>query len=236
MKARNASRHGFTMIELLVVIGIIMILMALMAVAVFKMMSRPPQENTKNLILKLTGELEKTWKAAIDQIKTENVNAPEHIATWTAAQAAALNPADPQSVMDAYVRLRLDQEFPMRFADAKAAGANPIYAQMLSGQGVPAFSANGNDYQSSICMYMALTVARRGMNFDSGSLSPREMQKIGPLTALVDGWGEPLQFDNGISPTYSLYKDGKFHIVSAGPNMIMGDGDDVTSDTLQLGR
>src|SRR5262245_57334710 len=114
MKARNASRHGFTMIELLVVIGIIMILMALMAVAVFKMLSRPPAENTKNLILKLTGELEKTWKAAIDQINLEGPNA--NPLTWAAAQAQAGPGADPQVLKNTYIQLRLAQEFPMTFA------------------------------------------------------------------------------------------------------------------------
>jgi hypothetical protein len=201
--------------------------MALLAAAIMKMLNVPPQKNTELLIQKLTQSLDQQWAATIDQAKTEAI--PPNI--WQQAMGQA--GGDNQKAMDLYVQWRLQQEFPTSVAQAMnpgPTGPKPLYQTVLAG--APA----GTPAESSVCLYVALTVGRRGMNFDSSGLSPRELRNAGGnFKALYDGWDQPIRFQ-----TLQDQKTGafKFLIYSTGPNRQdeQGNGDDVSSDNLRVGK
>lgn len=219
-------RAGFSLVELLVVIAIMTILAALMAAAVLKMLSVPPQKNTELLIQKLTSSLDQQWTAVITQCKTEAIPP----AIWSQAMTAAGN--DPQAAMNLYIRWRLVQEFPDSLAQAAAPPGGLLPKAIFNGLANPAVPPPAKlSGESSMLLYQTLMVARRGMEFDASALSPKEARQVGTgVFVLYDGWDEPLQFKN------NALTGGKFEIRSAGPRKVLGDADDVTSDMLRLGR
>src|SRR5262249_27565368 len=145
----------------------------------------------------------------IDQARTEKPDA----ALWAQAQGNA-GSSDPQAIMDAYIRLRLNQEFPTSFSAAAASGKDVFQSQLSAGgtltglvdywgdplqfstgidaadqqmkfliwsthltQNPPSWASNNNtSYESSVCLYLALSVQHRGMNFDASTLSPKEVK------------------------------------------------------------
>jgi prepilin-type N-terminal cleavage/methylation domain-containing protein len=234
MKSKPAPRRGFTLVELLVVLAIMAILFALLSAAVMRMLSVPPQKNTELLIQKLAASLEQQWTAVIVQCKTENPNeSPTTAALWAQAQQQAGANGTPQQIMAAYINLRLQQEFPTTFAAAAQSG-KAIYSGLPA---APAPTPQGNSYESSILLYLALTVGRRGMVFDPGNLSPKEAQVIpgfGPdVRSLTDGWGQPIQFQTTTDPVTGSLQP---LIISAGADRTLGTGDDVNSSQIRMGR
>jgi prepilin-type N-terminal cleavage/methylation domain-containing protein len=239
---RPLARGGFTIIELLVVMAIITILMALLAAAVYKMLAAPPQKNTETLIQKLALALEGQWTAVITSARSEKIDP----GIWAQCQAAAGTP-DPQPAMDVYIQMRLVQEFPTSFAQAQGPGILPPIQPfaVTNGQTAP-FSPQGNNpTESSICLYLALMVAHRGKEFDAGGLSPKEARTVPgtQLKGIYDYWDEPIQFSTyAVDPRGNVVAIGtpgsqmKFRIVSSGANRFLGDGDDISSDTLRFAK
>jgi prepilin-type N-terminal cleavage/methylation domain-containing protein len=238
---RRLARGGFTIIELLVVMAIITILIALLAAATFKMLAAPPKTNTETLIQKLALATEGQWTAVITSARSEKIDP----AIWAQCQAAAGTP-DAQPALDVYIQMRLQQEFPTSFGQAQAPGIlPPIQAfAATNGQTAP-LSARGNPTESSICLYLALMVAHRGKEFDAGALSPKEARTIPgtQLKGIYDYWDEPIQFSTyAVDPRGNVVAIGtpgsqmKFRIVSSGANRFLGDGDDISSETLRFAK
>jgi prepilin-type N-terminal cleavage/methylation domain-containing protein len=227
LNSRDSHRPGFTLIELLVVIAIIALLMALLAAAIIRMLGVVPQRNTELEIAKLAFSLEQQWTRVINQCRTE----PKPPATWALAQVQAGN-ADPGAIMLVYTQWRLVQEFPMNFNQALnppgGLPMKPIFLPLQTAVAPPA-TAQGNDFQSSICLYLAMTSARGGMEFDTSSLSAKEARQVIPnIFALFDGWDQPIQFDNGGGVQYK--------IASAGSDRTLNTADDILSTTLRIGK
>ena len=222
-----SRRRGFSLIELLVVIAIIAILCALLMAAVMRMLTVPPQKNTEALILKLANSLAQQWAAVVQEARDEDPNqVMGNPNFWTGFLAA--NGNDQETARAAWVKLRLQQEFPDSIATAQTppGGLPPkaYYTQTLGG-----VVLSDPKTQSGVCLFAALTVGRRGMEFDPGTLAPKEAKAVyAEVKGLFDGWERPIQFSNRGGT--------KFRIWSFGANGKDGDADDVDSDILRLGK
>src|SRR5438270_6354321 len=71
---RSGRRAGFTLLELLVVIGIIAILMTLMAGAYFKVVEGQNESNTGTLVQKIGRTIDQQWQAALDEANQEDLS------------------------------------------------------------------------------------------------------------------------------------------------------------------
>jgi prepilin-type N-terminal cleavage/methylation domain-containing protein len=245
-KSRRAARRGFTLIELLVVIAILSLLAALSVGVVIKVMRVAPQKSTETLIMKLGTVIEAQSRAISDQARKEQIP----MGTWTALQGSVGN--NPQKIIDAYTQLRLQQEFPTSFAQALSGpailGPKKEYRDALQGRSAPPPNNTApwaNSYESSMCLYLALSFDRMGQTFDLSTLSPREVytDPASGLKALMDGWDEPLQFVAFTDATSGIIN---YYIRSAGANRIQEvtaledlmppPADDLSSKFLRLGK
>src|SRR6478672_4034503 len=71
MTTRLHRRGAFTLLELIVVIGIIVLLLSLTAAAVFRLRASQMEKNTNTHLLKIHSALQQQYSAAIDRIKKE---------------------------------------------------------------------------------------------------------------------------------------------------------------------
>lgn len=211
--ARTQRRGGFTLLELLVVIAIIALLAALGAAASIRVMSEQVQKATEQSVQKLQTALNHQWVAAVDTARKEAIPAgvEKTLMGW------ANN--DPHLMRVIYVKLRLVQEFPQSFREAKS-GTGPLppkqsYLKYLGpgNKTSPPYrdpTINGIDGQSeeqhgsssilwhecSACLYMALKESRHGMDANLDNiLSGREVtdQFVG-YKEILDFWGNPVVF------------------------------------------
>lgn len=240
---RQPARRGFTLIELLVVIAILAMLAALSVGVVIKVMRVAPQKSTETLIMKLGTVIEAQSRAISDQARKEQIPG----ATWSALQGSV--GSNPQRIIDAYTQLRLQQEFPTSFAQALSGppllGPKKEYRDALQGRSAPAPTESGNGYESSMCLYLALSFDRMGQSFDLSTLAPREVytDPASGLKCLMDGWDEPLQFVAFTDASSGIIN---YYIRSAGANRIQEvtpledlmppPADDLSSKFLRLGK
>src|SRR5438309_2287828 len=73
MRLSTRPRPAYTLMELIVVIGIIALLASLMLSAVFRMVESRRETNTNIHLNKIHMEFEKQWKAKVAAISKENV-------------------------------------------------------------------------------------------------------------------------------------------------------------------
>jgi hypothetical protein len=192
---RRQLRRSFTLLELLVVVGIILALVSLSAVAVLKTLGYQQRRNTETLISKLDQAFKKQWLRVIDMAKTEQPNSTE--------MAMANN--DSRYAQVIHVKLRLMQMFPTSFAEALKGpaplGPNRAYVSALQ------TIQTGRTWQdeSSACLYLILKQSVRGGDFDPDTgLSSQEVRA--PLSdgikEIYDSWGNPIVFARwpGFSP------------------------------------
>jgi len=236
----SSRRSGFTLVELLVVVAIIAVLAALLAAATLRMLTVPPEIATKTTIQKLGQTLNQQWKAVIDQARNEGVSATAAGAIPPAIWQALLQQAggDNSAAQDLWVQLRLQQEFPQTFAQALQPPGGlppkPVFA-VLQGQQIPTNSVHNQERQTAVLLYLIVTAARRGMNFDpEANLTVKEKATVNGFTYITDGWGEPIHFSN-LDPSDPNQKALLPWVISYGGNFVPGGGDDVSSATLRFG-
>jgi type II secretory pathway pseudopilin PulG len=183
---RTPARRAFTLVELLVVIGIILLLVSLSVVAIMKAFGYQQRRNTETMIAKVNQAFQKQWIRVVDMAKNEKPS----------PQAQALSGGDSRRAQVIHVKLRLAQMFPTSFWEAKNAvlGANPAYTRALANA-----STTGRTWQdeSSACLYMALKQSIRGGDFDPDTaLSSQEVRDpLGDgIKEIYDGWGNPIVF------------------------------------------
>jgi len=193
---RVGRRPGFTLIELMVVIGIIAILMTLLAGAYFRVVEGQRESNTTTVVQKIARALEQQWKAVVDQASKEDI--PAQLQAVIQQEAADNFGRNPRRERVIWIKERLRQEFPMNFAEVTTPGANTkrAYLAALQPPGQPVQVPNW-DSQSAVLIYLILQEHRRGMNFDVDkelSSADVSVDSTSGLKQIVDGWGRPLVF------------------------------------------
>jgi len=112
-------RAGFTLIELIVVIGIIILLMGLTIGVVFRVRESQLEKNSNESLRKLQIGFDEQWKAAGDQIRGERA-IPQLILDGTRTQAGSFDPTRAHAL---HMKLRLRQEFPQSSSRRTAHGS-----------------------------------------------------------------------------------------------------------------
>ena len=163
---RPPARGGFTLIELVVVLGIILLLVSLSVGAVMKLVVFQQRRNTEQVILKVDKALQQQWKEVVTQAKTE---VPNPIAVYLAN-------GDSRRAQVIHILMCLRREFPNSFQEATQTislnnvgnfGPNAAYVRALQN-----YNAGNNwggrtpEDQSSACLYLTLKQRRGGVTFD----------------------------------------------------------------------
>jgi competence protein ComGC len=185
---RSIHRPSFTLIEILIVIGIITSLMALTVGATIRFLQTQAQKNTEATISKVNSALAVHWRAVIDEAQKDAI--PD--------VAVNLAGGDVKRARVIYIKLKLMQQFPMSYMEAlnNPLTADPVFVRELGS--APVVWPPGPD-ESSVCLLIALKHARpHGINgLDPESLGPDvvkpSVQNPG-LKRLVDAWGTSLAF------------------------------------------
>jgi prepilin-type N-terminal cleavage/methylation domain-containing protein len=229
-KAR--PRFGYTFVELLVVLIIVAILMSLGTGAILRFIGAGSQSATQGYLRNLKSKADAQWKAVRDKADKDAYIASDTY--WSTAMtlsgATTYNP----SVKAKYIELRLAQAFPQTFGEALNAGtqygktlaAYAPYKTYLNNLGITAASATTQDYESAVCLLMALQQGPQntGLNADelgSGATKMFTLASGQQARGLVDGWGTPLMFTRTPDSAYNQ-PSLALVIVSAGPDRKLG--------------
>jgi prepilin-type N-terminal cleavage/methylation domain-containing protein len=207
-----ARRAGFTLVEILVVLGIILLLVGLTAAAAFNVMVYQRSSTTETAIRTLDGALDQQWQAVIKKAQTEPISS----STWNDLLAMAAGNNAERRARLIWVKLRLKQEFPMNFSEVlNASGplglpagyslaplvasdltAKASYTKLFAAQGITAAAASSSAYvwptESSVTLLMALELGRSGITFPEDSLPASALtlagQKTAGLSPAIDGY------------------------------------------------
>jgi len=214
MTTRLHRRGGFTMLELIVVIGIIVLLMSLTISAVFRLRASQMEKNTNTHLVKIHSAFMQQYTAAVDRIKKEDPpqvikdNTKNQDGTYDLARAKAL-----------HLKLRLRQEFPNNFGEVfkvigPLTGSN---GQQYSYNPKPAYvsaiqspiQSGPNTYpdpvpegQAAALLVLILSQGQGGTAGTAESIAPTKTinfpQQNNPqpvaLRVFVDEWGTPISF------------------------------------------
>lgn len=200
-RASSVERAAFTLLELVVVIAIILVLVAITAAAVGKVVSAQRVSNTKAALQKVNGELLRQWQAVIDQAKSET---PSPGIMTMANQ-------DPIRATVILTKLRLRAAFPQSITEylSPPAGAPlgqedllhersylDIFTQAGVDSGVYASNKQLQQQDPGICIWLTLNLGRRGAVSQTALLGGLTLAKtpFPPLQSVVDAWGTPLSF------------------------------------------
>jgi prepilin-type N-terminal cleavage/methylation domain-containing protein len=181
---RTPARDGFTLVELIVVVGIILALVSLSVAGIMKALNYQQRRNTETLVQKLDQALQKQWIRVIDTAKSETPSATD----------MALANGDSRRAQVIHILAALKRDFPTSFAEVAAPpgwlSPNQAYVRALP---PPATWGNYSpEQQSSACLYLILKQARRGGDFDPDtSLSSQELvTDANGVKMIYDAWGK----------------------------------------------
>jgi prepilin-type N-terminal cleavage/methylation domain-containing protein len=177
---RRPARRGFTLVEMLVVLAIIVVIASLGLGAFFKARDMQMKRNTEATIQVCNGGLTGQYSAVLDTAKTESIN----------PTAQALSGGDDRRARVIHILMALKREFPTSFAEARA-GGNQAYVRALQN----AKPGRSPEEEASACLYLALKQRRRGVDFDpETALSKVELRDTfgDGIKEIVDGWGRPI--------------------------------------------
>lgn len=220
-RSRIARRGGFTLIELMIVITIIVALMALMASAVLKFIQVQQESNTQSTLDRTQSQLGRAWSKVKDAAYKEPI--PPTVALWlqsSPSPATSLAGSDANAtgrMRVLYVKLKMRQAFPMNFNEVFNIGVPagypllplPAYATYLAKLGIGGSTAATAPYESSACLLMALQRGVSGAGIDpsqlmSGGAAGSYPAPLGNLPYLNDAWGRPIFFTRAPAGSLAL--------------------------------
>jgi len=184
------ARGGFTVTELLVVVAIIAVLAGLASAAYFRWIDSQRQDNTENTLRAVSQALQRQMEAVRTAAKSEPI--PDYVRNNLAG-------GDPIRARVIWTKLRLVQEFPMTFAEARnPTAADPNFPPgLLPGKYGPLAAANNGQpaaEQSAACLYLALQRNRKGTAKEELPSSSYADTNGDGLPEIVDGWGKAISF------------------------------------------
>jgi prepilin-type N-terminal cleavage/methylation domain-containing protein len=206
--ADAAARPGFTLVELLVVMAIIVVLLSLVVGGIVGLINTQQQATTEDMFRTVDSKLRQHWNYVVAQAKKETPM-PAVFALAGQGQTPAIpNVAERAQVI--HVKLRLMQAFPQSFLDVQ----NPPYAGLLPDnrytatyakaiRPMPAGPVDMSKHQGvtekSALLVLALSIARPNqesvLKLDSLSSGNRADTDQDGLVEIVDTWGSPIQFE-----------------------------------------
>jgi prepilin-type N-terminal cleavage/methylation domain-containing protein len=209
MKVPANRRAGFTLMELIVVIGIILLLMALTLSAVFRVREARMETNTNTHLRKLDIGFMQQWNAMMDTIKKEPI--PQSVKEAT---RNANGSYDTERAKAMHMMLRMRQEFPGNFGEAQdvyTTNGYPNGAQPYTYGPKPFFKLaygnpvlTGSENEAAAMLFLILSMGHGGVSFNADQAAPTTVlsftQQGNPtpppvqLKVFVDEWGTPISF------------------------------------------
>lgn len=199
-------RAGFTLLELIVVIGIIVLLGSLTIGVVFRVREGQIEKNSNESVRKLQIGFDAYWKAVRDKVAAERT-IPNAIRDGTKPNPNGSY--DPTRAQALHFKLRLRQEFPQTFIEADRARflaafpafatnpdlatylPKPVFSTLLSG------TANDvPDKESAVLLYLILSQGTGGVTFNVENVGGIQTIPVGGVQhkVFVDGFGSPISF------------------------------------------
>jgi prepilin-type N-terminal cleavage/methylation domain-containing protein len=221
------NRSGFTLVEMLVVMGIVLLVVALLAGAAVQVLSYQRNSATETTLRTLMDPLEQQWKAVVEAAQKEPIPASVQSIASTAPNGTTLvNVYNVKRARVIWTYLRLRQAFPQNFSEAlqpwKVPSNGPIsqgelpsiptYQNVLgnnnvtpSQQAEAAWPTQSWPMESGATLLLALQQGYGG----SKKLDPDSLSQISTLPypgasqglpMPVDAWQTPLVFYRWATP------------------------------------
>jgi prepilin-type N-terminal cleavage/methylation domain-containing protein len=250
---RSPRRAGFTLVEMLVVIAIIVVLVALSAAGYFYAMGNQQRRNTESTFQAVQKTLDRHWQFVVAEAKKEPI--PDPVKAFANVNYPNPDPTDPTGARPRvlWVKIRLMEAFPASYSEV-VNPADPVYQflatvipgnrrknsaiyarAIVAARGKGVNTAVNPATESSALLLMSLSMNRSGTSLkadDLDSQAVRDTDNDG-IKEILDGWQRPIVFyrfawtKSGAQPDVQ-----KFNPATSGPGVLRADPQDTDGHLL----